>query len=119
MPTDRPACPSCGTAFRPRRVKQVYCRPGCRPGRTPPPPPAPPPTRSARGDGMSSLRTDGAETPDELEFLRAVDRFRRRVPFPAATDYLNILRSLGWRKAAPPRAVTVVTPGPGPGPGPG
>ena len=36
---------------------------------------------------------------DELEFLQAVDEFRRtRNQFPRLTDYLALLRSLGWRK---------------------
>ena len=36
---------------------------------------------------------------DDLEFLQAVDEFRRtRNQFPRLTDYLALLRGLGWRK---------------------
>ena len=36
---------------------------------------------------------------DDLEFLQAVDEFRRTCnQFPRLTDYLAILRDLGWRK---------------------
>lgn len=97
--TDR-TCAACGATYRPYRHTQRYCTPLCRPGRPAAPgtPRARPPGRSARGDGMSSPASDGAETADELEFIRAVDRFRKRVPFPSLTDYLRILRELGWRK---------------------
>lgn len=39
-------------------------------------------------------------TLDELEFLRAVDKWKREHgrPFPRLTDYLSILRSLGYAK---------------------
>ena len=36
---------------------------------------------------------------DELEFLQAMDKFRREVkPFPTVTDHLRVLKALGWRK---------------------
>ena len=40
--------------------------------------------------------------PDELEFVRAVNRFRERSGnrFPSARDILNILRELGYEKRA-------------------
>jgi len=39
---------------------------------------------------------------DELEFVMAVDNFKRanQVPFPRLTDYLFILRQLGWSKTS-------------------
>lgn len=39
---------------------------------------------------------------DELEFLKAVDAFKRvkRKPFPTYTEILGVLKNLGWRKQA-------------------
>jgi len=39
-------------------------------------------------------------TEEEVEFIRAVDKFRREhnTPFLAATEYLEIAKSLGYRK---------------------
>jgi hypothetical protein len=41
-----------------------------------------------------------AYSEEELEALKAVDRYKRdnRRPFPALTEVLGVLRSLGWRK---------------------
>ena len=54
------------------------------------PPPAP--TRRGRNDEM---------TEDALEFVRAIDEFKRRnnKPFPTWTDVLKIVKDLGYRKA--------------------
>lgn len=37
---------------------------------------------------------------DELEFIKAVDRFKKlhRRPYPTATELLGVARSLGYRK---------------------
>lgn len=37
---------------------------------------------------------------DELEFLKAMDAFKRvnRKPFPTYTEILGVLKKLGWRK---------------------
>jgi hypothetical protein len=46
----------------------------------------------------------GAEyTPEEAEFLAALDRYKRRHrrPHPRWTEVLAVLRSLGWRKVGP------------------
>lgn len=39
-------------------------------------------------------------SPDELEFLMALDRYQceKHIKFPTACDYLRVLRSLGYRK---------------------
>ncbi len=39
-------------------------------------------------------------TPDELEFMRAVDQFKRRFrkPFPTCREILDIVFALGYRK---------------------
>jgi hypothetical protein len=46
---------------------------------------------------------NGDYTPDELEFLKAMDWFRRenRRPFPTLREYLAVLKSLGYRKGEP------------------
>jgi hypothetical protein len=39
-------------------------------------------------------------TPDELEFFKAMDRFKREKcrPFPTCAEILEVVRSLGYRK---------------------
>lgn len=39
-------------------------------------------------------------TADELEFMRAVDAYKRsrRRPFPTLTEILDVARALGYRK---------------------
>ena len=46
----------------------------------------------------------GDFTDEEVEFLRAMDRYKRinRQPFPSFTEVLAVLRSLGYRKVAEP-----------------
>lgn len=47
----------------------------------------------------------GAEiSPDELEFMNAVDAFKRRTgkAFPLWSEVLVVVRSLGYRKVAEP-----------------
>jgi hypothetical protein len=50
-------------------------------------------TRARQHDGSGY-------TPEELEALRAVDQWKRanRKHWPALTEIMAILRSLGWRK---------------------
>lgn len=45
-------------------------------------------------------------TPEQCEYLRAVDAYRKgkRRPFPTATEYLEIAKSLGYRKCESGRA---------------
>ncbi len=40
---------------------------------------------------------------DELEFLVAIDRYKRhrRRPYPDWAEVLGVLKKLGWRKAKP------------------
>lgn len=42
-------------------------------------------------------------TADELEFIKAVDKFRRerKRPYPTATELLGVARQLGYRKVVP------------------
>lgn len=47
---------------------------------------------------------------DELEFLQAMDKFRREVkPFPTVTDHLRILKGLGWRKVEQKQEAMITT----------
>jgi hypothetical protein len=43
-------------------------------------------------------------TPDELEFLKAMERYQRRMRrrYPTWREVLAVLHSLGYRKAADP-----------------
>jgi hypothetical protein len=43
-------------------------------------------------------------TPDEIEFMMAMDRYKRRHgrPFPTWREVLAVLRGLGYRKPDPP-----------------
>ncbi len=61
-------------------------------------PRAEPGTRRSR---YFPLVNEDAYTPDELEFMRAVERFKteHNKPFPLFTDILAVLISLGYRKA--------------------
>jgi len=56
-----------------------------------------------RGRGNRKERPEadsGLLDNDELEFVMAVDEFKRanKIMFPRLTDYLFILRKLGWKK---------------------
>ncbi|MGL4422065.1 MAG: hypothetical protein ACRCZF_15460 [Gemmataceae bacterium] len=46
-------------------------------------------------------------TPDETEFLRAVEAYQRRHQrrYPSCKEFLLILQSLGYRKTAPPEPI--------------
>jgi hypothetical protein len=41
------------------------------------------------------------ETDEEVEFLKAMDAYKRRSKFPTWREVLAVLRSLGYRKVAP------------------
>ncbi len=43
-------------------------------------------------------------TADEIEFMKAMDEYKRRSgrQFPTWSEVLEVLRSLGYRKVAPP-----------------
>ena len=40
-------------------------------------------------------------TPEQLEFLRAIDQLKQRRPFPTWCEVLDVLLALGYRKAPP------------------
>ena len=50
---------------------------------------------------LKSARRDGDYSSDELEFLVAMDRYKRarRRPFPTWVEVLDVLKELGWTKA--------------------
>jgi len=65
-----------------------------------------------RHDSYTYVINLGSEyTQDELDFLRAIDRYKRidQRPYPTWAEVLAVLVSLGWRK--------VEMPGPLPGRG--
>jgi len=50
---------------------------------------------------------DGDYSADELDFMKAMDEYKRlrRRPFPTWSEVLAVLRSRGWRKLAEPAAL--------------
>jgi hypothetical protein len=54
-------------------------------------------------------------TDDELEFLRAIDRYKKcgRRPHPSWREVLQVLLSLGYRKVAEPSDVPTIRSGQG------
>ncbi len=61
--------------------------------------------RPRRPDGTGEKHPGGEYDADEVEFLLAMDRFKRKRPFPTWTEVLRVLKSLGYRKvevARPP-----------------
>ena len=44
-------------------------------------------------------------SPEEVEFFMAIERYQREAhrPFPTWHEVLRVLKSLGYRKVAPPR----------------
>lgn len=53
--------------------------------------------------GLQGLDPGAEYSPDEVEFLRAIDAYKRRArrPHPTWSEVLAVLRSLGYRKVAP------------------
>ena len=56
---------------------------------------------SRRGNPLTS---EQSYTPDEIEFMAAMDRYKRanRRPFPTWHEVLAVLLALGYRKTAEP-----------------
>lgn len=56
--------------------------------------------RSRRRQGLEDVCLCADYTPDEVEFLRAIDQYKRRrgKPFPTWKEVLDLLRSLAWEK---------------------
>jgi hypothetical protein len=53
----------------------------------------------------ASPEHDGTQNADQLEFLKAMDLYKRNVNmFPSWTEVLEVLRDLGYRKVAEKRA---------------
>jgi hypothetical protein len=59
---------------------------------------------ASRRRGLDPTTCEPEYTADEVEFFRAVDRYKgeHRRPFPTLRELLGILRKLGYRKAAEP-----------------
>lgn len=57
--------------------------------------------RRKRGPGVRvPVSEHGEMNEDELEFIMAVDMYKRinNRPFPRLTELLDVLKTLGWRK---------------------
>ncbi|MBX3397206.1 MAG: hypothetical protein KF873_00580 [Gemmataceae bacterium] len=52
--------------------------------------------RKPHGIGDRHVGSDFAA--DEIEFLRAMEHFKRSRPFPTWTEVLKVLKGLGYRK---------------------
>ena len=55
------------------------------------------------GEDGGTINIGSNYTPDELEFIKAVDKYKRekRRPFPTFVEILHIAKELGWRQVAP------------------
>lgn len=53
--------------------------------------------------GIGERHVGSQYDADEIEFLQAMDRFKRTRPFPTWTEVLQVLKSLGYRKVEPSR----------------
>jgi hypothetical protein len=56
--------------------------------------------RSWNRTGSGDTHIGGDYTDDEMEFIKAMDRFRREKKrrFPTCRDILSVIRELGYRK---------------------
>ncbi len=59
-------------------------------------------TKPRRRTYVSCSELDGAYDDDQVEFLRAMDRYMRdnRRPFPTFVEVLDVAKSLGYQKVA-------------------
>lgn len=67
--------------------------------------------------GIASEFPGSEYTDDELELLRAVDRYKTRTGrrFPSVTEILSVVKSLGYRKETPcPPSPSPTAPSPPP-----
>jgi hypothetical protein len=101
------SCPGCGGHVsrdpHKRGRKFVYCSKRCAAK-----------TRSVNGGRMAAdsgkrrgvcpVTSERDYSGDEFEFLKAVERYKREAkrPFPTLGEILEVARSLGYRKVAPP-----------------
>jgi len=54
--------------------------------------------------GRNPTSGDVLYDADEVEFLKAIERYKRerRRPFPTWVEVLDVLKGLGWRRVAEP-----------------
>ena len=59
-----------------------------------------------RSDDRRSAE-EGEMTPDQFEFVMAIDEYKHvnRRPFPTWTEVLDIVKALGYRKTAKPQDI--------------
>lgn len=57
---------------------------------------------TARNSGLGAVFVGADMTPEELEFCKAMDRYKRnrKRPYPTFSEVLKVIRSLGYRKVA-------------------
>ncbi len=61
--------------------------------------------RPCKPDGTGEKHPGSEYDADEVEFLLAMERYKRKRPFPTWTEVLRVLKGLGYRKvevARPP-----------------
>lgn len=65
--------------------------------------------RGARRRQVDPTTCEREYTPEEIEFMRAVDDYKRRSnrPFPTWSEVLEVVRALGYRKVATPVPIDV------------
>lgn len=63
-------------------------------------------------NGLTGTYPGAEYTPDEIEFMLAVDAYKRRRqrPYPTWTEILEVARSLGYRKVAEPGPLPLYPP---------
>jgi len=57
--------------------------------------------------GLSDTNIGSDYTPDEAEFLKAMEAYQRihERRFPTCIEVLEVLKSCGWRKVADPQPI--------------
>ena len=65
--------------------------------------------RSDRRRQVDPTTCERDYNPEELEFMRAVDDYKRRSnrPFPTWSEVLEVVRALGYRKVATPTRIDI------------
>ena len=50
--------------------------------------------------GICTTHIGSEYTPEQLEFLKAIDALKRGRPFPTWIEVLNLLKSMGYKRPA-------------------
>ena len=54
-----------------------------------------------KDNGVGETYPGSEYAAEEVEFLRAMELYRRKRPFPTLTEVLRVLKGLGYRKVEP------------------